>query len=77
MKLIIILLLALFTLPAISQPEPAPRAIAKFCGNFVVPIEQQAKLQKQIYAMGCQEAVFIKVDDDHVLGYGIIIYVGE
>ena len=73
MKLLVLLLV----LTTFAQ-NPPPRAIAKFCGNAVVRVgKQQQALAESIHAEGCQEVIFVPLDDHYVLGYGVTIYIGE
>ena len=72
MRLLTILFLALLSIPVTSQ-QPTPLAAARFCGNIVVHVHQQQKLARQIFEEGCVQAIFVPIDDNYVLGYGVFV----
>lgn len=66
-RLILILAFALTT----TASSPVMPLQAQFCGNRIVGTAQKRFLAKQIRIEGCPEVIWIQVEDDYWLGYGV------
>ena len=63
------------------EREPFPKEAllmpmqAQFCGNRIVGTAQKRFLAKQIRNEGCPEAIWVQIEDDHWLGYGVKVVI--
>jgi hypothetical protein len=73
-----ILAIILATCASVSAVEaPRPRAVAKICLNVVVTANELEKAANVIQAQGCQQPVFIPLEDGYYLAYGVKVLIGE
>lgn len=67
----LVLLLALSLSATASIDAPMMPLQAQFCGNRIVGTAQKRFLAKQIKLEGCPEVIWVQVEDDFWLGYGV------
>lgn len=55
---------------------PVP-AVAKICGNIVIPAERKTGAFQRIQAEGCEDVRFIHIGEGYWLAYGTKVLIGE
>lgn len=60
-----------------AQPDHGPPAVARFCGQGVVPVEDAPKLISYLHKKGCYKVEVVDVSPGWVFVYGVQVYVGE
>lgn len=75
MKKCLILISLLLTIPAVAAVRMMMPLKAQFCGNQIVTTAQKKFYAKRIQIEGCPEVVWVQVEDDHWLGYGVKVVI--
>jgi|CXWL01.1.fsa_nt_gi hypothetical protein len=60
----------------LTQTKNIP-AVAKLCGNVVIPYYKKAELIEQMEKEGCEIYFFQHIEGDRYLGYGVRVVIGE
>jgi H+/gluconate symporter-like permease len=78
--LAVVALITVIAVLAQDASRPAalpPPAVAKICGNFVIPAERKIGAFQRIQAEGCEDVRFIHVGEGQWLAYGTRVLIGE
>lgn len=71
-----ILFIVLLTF-AVNAGFVPPHAIARFCGNVVIEAKYKRIWKQQIQRQGCEQVVFVPLENDYFLVYGVKVLTSE